>query len=169
MISHFMPNRAAAAAVWRTWLDCTAPWVTRVSASLASASPSRYSSLRVLLPPPARPVQSSRLIHSAGPPPPGRARCSVSPGRGSNGVGRWAKRTGLKRAKCMAPPAICFPLRLQLPRQGGGLFRRQLDDRDDVAQAAARGQGEVVGRADPVPAEVPEAELFRGDGAAQAA
>ena len=30
--SQARPAAAAAAAVWRTWLDCTAPWVTRVSA-----------------------------------------------------------------------------------------------------------------------------------------
>ena len=31
---HFMPNCAATAAVWRTWLDCTAPWVTRCVGAL---------------------------------------------------------------------------------------------------------------------------------------
>ena len=31
-----MPNLAAAAAVWRAWLDWVAPWVMMVSAPLAS-------------------------------------------------------------------------------------------------------------------------------------
>ena len=46
MISHLMPNRAAAAAVWRTWFDWMAPWVTRVSASLARASPTSSTPFR---------------------------------------------------------------------------------------------------------------------------
>src|SRR5579859_4129144 len=116
MISQSRPKRTAAAAVWRTWFDCTAPWVTNVVASLASASPSRYSSLRVLLPPPARPVQSSRLIHRFGPPPGEPESASLSSGNGSSGVGRWAKRTGLYRARCMAPPYTEVTLR-HSPRQ----------------------------------------------------
>ena len=39
---------------------------------------------------------------TAGPSPPPRVRYSVRPCRGSRGVGRWAKRTGLKRAKCIS-------------------------------------------------------------------
>ena len=46
-----MPVRAAAAATWRVWLDCTPPIETSVSQPLARASATRYSSLRVLLPP----------------------------------------------------------------------------------------------------------------------
>ncbi len=46
-----MPVRAAAAATWRVWLDWTPPIETSVSQPLESASATRYSSLRVLLPP----------------------------------------------------------------------------------------------------------------------
>src|SRR3954467_12469313 len=64
-----MPVRAAAAATWRVWLDCTPPIDTSVSQPLASASATRYSSFRVLLPPYARPLlQSSRLAQIAAPP-----------------------------------------------------------------------------------------------------
>ena len=52
---------AAAAAVWRAWLDCSAPNVMTAWHSLRRASPIRNSSLRVLLPPVASPVQSSRF------------------------------------------------------------------------------------------------------------
>lgn len=82
-----MPSRAAAAAVCRQWLDWSAPTVITVSASSSSAAPIRNSSLRVLLPPVASPVQSSRLIQSCGPSSP-ESR-AVSAGRGSNGVGAW--------------------------------------------------------------------------------
>ena len=111
MISHSRPKRAAAAAVWRTWFDCTAPWVTRVSASLARASPSRNSSLRVLLPPPARPVQSSRLIHSVGPPPDASVRRQPRAGApaawaggrsGRGGSGRDASRRLSRRGQAFA-------------------------------------------------------------------
>jgi hypothetical protein len=49
--THPMPVRAATAATWRVWLDCTPPMETSVSHPSASASATRYSSLRVLLPP----------------------------------------------------------------------------------------------------------------------
>ena len=63
------PARAAAAATCRVWFDCTPPIDTRVSQPLASASATRYSSLRVLLPPNASPLlQSSRFAHSRAPP-----------------------------------------------------------------------------------------------------
>ena len=62
------PSLAAAASVSRQWLDCGAPTVISVSAPCASASATRNSSLRVLLPPPARPSRSSRLMNSCGPP-----------------------------------------------------------------------------------------------------
>ena len=56
-----------------------------VSAFFCCASPSRNSSLRVLLPPVASPVQSSRLIKSFGPP-----RSLLKFSSGSSGVGKWA-------------------------------------------------------------------------------
>ena len=57
-----MPILAATAATWRVWFDCTPPMVTSVSALDAMASGTMYSSLRILLPPKARPeLQSSRL------------------------------------------------------------------------------------------------------------
>ena len=64
-----MPRCAATAATWRVWLDCTPPIETSVSAPFASASGTRYSSLRVLLPPKARPLfTSSRFIQTRAPP-----------------------------------------------------------------------------------------------------
>jgi hypothetical protein len=72
--THVRPTRAATAATWRVWLLCTPPIETSVSQPCASASATRYSSLRVLLPPKAMPeLQSSRLAQTAAPP-----RCSVS-------------------------------------------------------------------------------------------
>ncbi len=57
-----MPSFAATAATWRVWFDWTPPIVTSVSALDARASGMMYSSLRILLPPNARPeLQSSRL------------------------------------------------------------------------------------------------------------
>jgi hypothetical protein len=106
-LRYLVGTGVSAAAVWRTWFDCTAPCVTRVSASCSNAAPSRNSSLRVLLPPPARPVQSSRLIHRSSP------SSSDSRGSGSSGVGRWARRMRAKRARCMGR----FPVRrLDSPR-----------------------------------------------------
>src|SRR4051812_48830265 len=90
------PSLAAAAAVWRAWLDWVAPWVMTMSAPWARAAAIRNSSLRVLLPPVERPVQSSRLIQSFGPPR-WRERFSM----GSSGVGRWPSRTRGKRARFM--------------------------------------------------------------------
>jgi hypothetical protein len=51
MSTHLSPALAATAATWRVWLDCTPPIDTSVSQPCASASATRYSSLRVLLPP----------------------------------------------------------------------------------------------------------------------
>ncbi len=48
---HFRPSLAATAATCRVWFDCTPPMETSVSAPCASASGTRYSSLRVLFPP----------------------------------------------------------------------------------------------------------------------
>ena len=55
----------------------------RASAPSASARPSRNSSLRVLLPPPASPVQSSRFSQTRGPPTASRSRS-----HGCSGVGQ---------------------------------------------------------------------------------
>ena len=103
------PQRAAAAAVWRAWFDCTAPSVMRVSAPCRSASATLNSSLRVLFPPPPRPVRSSRLTSSRR-----RPRTRASLGSSSSGVGSWARRilgtvsvsTGFPPAKSLArlPP-----------------------------------------------------------------
>ena len=49
--THFSPRCAATAATCRVWLDWKPPIDTSVSAPCASASGTRYSSLRVLLPP----------------------------------------------------------------------------------------------------------------------
>ena len=49
--THSSPRWAATAATWRVWLDWWPPIETSVSAPWASASGTRYSSLRVLLPP----------------------------------------------------------------------------------------------------------------------
>jgi hypothetical protein len=61
-VTQRMPRCAATAATCRVWFDWMPPMVTSVSQPCASASGIRYSSLRVLLPPKARPLlQSSRL------------------------------------------------------------------------------------------------------------
>ena len=66
--THFRPATAAAAATWRVWFDWTPPIETSVSQPCASASATRYSSLRVLLPPKARPeFTSSRFAQIAAP------------------------------------------------------------------------------------------------------
>src|SRR5688572_23996954 len=69
------------------WLEPGPPPVTTTSAPHARASPSRYSSLRALLPPRPTPVRSSRLTHTSTP--------SASDSRGAawSGVGRVARRT----------------------------------------------------------------------------
>jgi len=66
--THPIPKRAAAAAVCRQWFDWSAPAVTSVRAPPASASATRNSSFRVLFPPSASPVRSSRLTRRRGPP-----------------------------------------------------------------------------------------------------
>ncbi len=79
----FRPSLAATAATCRVWLDCTPPIETSVSAPCASASGTRYSSLRVLFPPKASPeLQSSRLAQIAAPP-----RWAVSRSSGCTGLG----------------------------------------------------------------------------------
>src|SRR4051812_41463704 len=86
-----MPVRAAAAATCLVWFDCTPPIETSVSQPFASASATRYSSLRVLLPPKARPLlQSSRLAQSVAPPRWDVSRSSWCTGDGPNISGcRW--------------------------------------------------------------------------------
>ena len=86
---HFSPSFTAAARVMRQWFDCGAPQVISVSAPCASASATRNSSLRVLLPPGMRPSRSSRLTQTSGPRPPGHcaARAALKRGRDSSGVG----------------------------------------------------------------------------------
>src|SRR5262245_49896765 len=78
------PSRAETAATARQQLDCSVPQVMSVSAPWASASPTRNSSLRILLPVSSRPVKSSRLSHSSMPSSADR-RSSFS-----NGVGACA-------------------------------------------------------------------------------
>ena len=60
--THFRPATPAAAATWRVWFDWTPPIETSVSQPWASASATRYSSLRALLPPKARP--EVRIVRS---------------------------------------------------------------------------------------------------------
>src|SRR4029079_2341844 len=86
----FRPATTAAAAVARAWLDWAAPAVINVVAPLASASPTRNSSLRTLLPPKARPVRSSRLMRMRGlfDGPPRESRSLLA---SCNGVGRFAR------------------------------------------------------------------------------
>src|SRR4051812_24778230 len=97
-----MPVRAAAAATWRVWFDCTPPIETSVSQPLTSASATRYSSLRVLLPPNARPLlQSSRLAQSCAPP-----RCALRRSRRCTGDG--PKVSGWRaKASSFTPPTLC--------------------------------------------------------------
>ena len=80
------PRRAAAAADWRLQFDWMFAPVTRTSGSWRRRSPSTNSSWRVLLPPKAIPVRSSRLTQICGPP-----SASDSRGSGCRGVGRSAR------------------------------------------------------------------------------
>src|SRR5262249_25673799 len=81
--THFIPTRAAVAATWRVWLDWTPPMDTSVSHPCATASATRYSSLRTLLPPKASPLlQSSRFAQIRAPP-----RCALSRSKGCTGDG----------------------------------------------------------------------------------
>ena len=84
---HFSPSFTAAASVMRQWLHCGAPQVISVSAPCASASATRNSSLRVLLPPGNRPSMSSRLIQTSGPRPPGQVAASAALKRGIGSIG----------------------------------------------------------------------------------
>src|SRR5256886_9729101 len=81
------PSRAHTAATQRQQLDCSVPHVISVSAFWASASPTRNSSLRILLPVSSSPVRSSRLTHSSTP--------SSAESRSSfrSGVGAYASST----------------------------------------------------------------------------
>ena len=60
------PSLLQAAAVCRQLFDCTPAPQTRTSAFCLSASPSKNSLCRVLLPPRSMPVQSSRLMNRRG-------------------------------------------------------------------------------------------------------
>ena len=81
----------ATAATCRVWFDWTPPIETSVSQPLASASATRYSSLRVLFPPNAMPeLQSSRLAHSCAPPSCRLSRSSRCTGDGPNSNGSRA-------------------------------------------------------------------------------
>src|SRR3954468_19650558 len=111
-----MPVRAAAAATWRVWFDCTPPIDTSVSQPCASASATRYSSFRVLLPPYARPeLQSSRFAQISTPPP----RCSLSRSSRCTGDGpnRSGTRSKLGRLICESLLVVFFFI------QEGGLRR----------------------------------------------
>src|SRR2546423_2837008 len=81
------PSRAHTAATQRQQLDCSVPHVISVSAFWASASPTRNSSLRILLPVSSSPVRSSRLTQSSTP--------SSTESRSSlrSGVGAYASST----------------------------------------------------------------------------
>src|ERR1700693_5676030 len=61
------PSRAATAETARQQFDWSVPTVMRVSAPCARASPTRNSSLRILLPDSRRPVRSSRFMYSSTP------------------------------------------------------------------------------------------------------
>src|SRR4029453_4403051 len=89
--THLSPVRAAAAATCRVWFDCTPPIETSVSQPCASASATRYSSFRILLPPNARrELQSSRLAQSEAPRSSSVSRSSRGSGGAPEGGGyRW--------------------------------------------------------------------------------
>src|SRR5579875_384330 len=99
------PQAAAAAAVMRQWFDCAPPIVMSVSAPSASAWPRWNSSLRALLPPSARPVWSSRLIHRSTPAAAERrgARTSGVGTIASGCCGSFAKSTAARSAVIAAP------------------------------------------------------------------
>src|SRR3954449_9369237 len=118
-----MPTRAATAATCRVWLLCTPPIDTRVSQPWASASATRYSSLRVLLPPKAMPeFTSSRLAHTAAPP-----RCSVS-----------------RSSRCTGDGPNSSGERGWSDRAIGGLLQFGQQRRPDLGGRAAGGVGVVV-------------------------
>ena len=104
--THRTPSRAAAAAVSRQWLLCAAPLVTSTVAAWASASAQLYCSLRTWLPPPPRPLRSSRLIHRSFSARPTRV---ARRGARSKGVGQVPSTTGsissgdLTTAQCRVP------------------------------------------------------------------
>ena len=83
-----IPSRAPAAESCRQWFDCAADPYTMQSAPSRSASAMRNSSMRVLLPPNASPVRSSRLTRMRGPP-----RSAENRSASSRGVGSFASDT----------------------------------------------------------------------------
>src|SRR5689334_6094977 len=106
-----------------------------VSASCARASAIRNSSLRVLLPPVASPVWSSRLIHKFGPP-----SASLRRGIASSAVGRWARgRRGRLENIDSHPFQILLRLLLAGPAHDGEHTRK-----DDSIEAIERWRGSVV-------------------------
>ena len=98
--SHRFPALAAAAAVCLQWFDCAAPAVRSVSAPLTRASATRNSSFRVLLPPNARPVMSSRFINMPGPPRCAERRSSLWTGVGVSASGNRGRS---RRGACVMP------------------------------------------------------------------
>src|SRR5438309_3239587 len=96
------PRRLAAAAVMRTWLLWRPPPVTSTSQPCATASAHRYSSLRTLFPPPARPVRSSRFTTSA---PSAMPSSAPSRSRDSTGVGSCV--SGTRRSSAL--PSVTRP------------------------------------------------------------
>src|SRR6266487_3186598 len=127
--THLSPVRAAAAATCRVWFDCTPPIETSVSQPCASASATRYSSFRVLLPPYARPeLQSSRFAQISTSPP----RCSLSrssrcTGDGPNSSGTRAK---LSKPRCSVTGRVLDvfegPIRLDPPTHSSPQRRIEL-------------------------------------------
>src|ERR1700694_5858887 len=103
-----MPAWAAAAAVARTELDCGAPPVISVSAPCARASASKNSIPRILFPPNPKPVRSSRLIHSLGPP-----IAAARRGASISGVGKCARGT---RGMVFKPSSSRLPRLIDVPQ-----------------------------------------------------
>ncbi len=90
-VTALSPRCAATPVTARVWLDWTPPIETRVSHPCASASATRYSSLRTLLPPNAMPeLQSSRFAQISTPLP----RCSDS--RRSGWTGECPNSSGVR-------------------------------------------------------------------------
>src|SRR5687767_14294838 len=129
-----MPVFAAAAATCRVWLDWTPPIETSVSQPWASASATRYSSLRVLLPPYARPLlQSSRLAQISAPPRWAVRRSSRCTGEGPKSSG-WRSNA----SRFIARRRIGFAHGGRLPRVRGDDVRL-LRHADRLGDRPARG------------------------------
>src|SRR5438093_5055503 len=159
-IVHRRQSLAAAAAVIRTWLLWRPPPVTSVSLPLFSASAQRYASLRALLPPPASPVQSSRLTHSA---PSAIPRAAPMRSAGSSGVGTWARGNGvgIMCRRTVAPPSSVRPERPEATeeRDGRDLLVGQQRPVEHWRPAAADDLDHPVRSGDQV-----DPQVVRGDG-----